>query len=309
MRSSLHLLFMTGIEPINCTKQGECMKKIMLMFVGTALSVSLFGCGGGGGGGSDNGLAPITIPAAGFSGSYSGTFSGTPPAFTTVLRFNVRSTGGISGHTDNYLTGGSFSGTINSAGVFDAAQNSENSSDISLHGTVDSSGNVSGTWVNKADSQKTGSFTCTKVAAPVPRFVDTGKGTITDSVTKLTWLKDASCFPAQNWDAATASASTLASGQNKCGLTDGSVAGNWRLPTRDELQIFIDDGYTSGTLISAGFSNVQSVFYWSGSTYLFNPSDHAWSVNMSNGALPDFAGMNMGTAYNVWPVRTTPEQP
>jgi hypothetical protein len=48
----------------------------------------------------------------------------------------------------------------------------------------------------------------------------------------LIWLKNAGCFSATDYASANAAAAALSSGQ--CGLTDGSSAGNWRLPTRDE---------------------------------------------------------------------------
>lgn len=48
-----------------------------------------------------------------------------------------------------------------------------------------------------------------------------------------TWLKMANCFGFLTWDDAKRAASSLANGQ--CGLSDGSKAGDWRLPSRTEL--------------------------------------------------------------------------
>ena len=69
------------------------------------------------------------------------------------------------------------------------------------------------------------------------RFVDLENGTIQDCNTSLIWLKDANCLrdsggPA-DFATANANASTLASGS--CGLSDGSVAGDWRLPDVTEF--------------------------------------------------------------------------
>src|SRR5262249_6826608 len=64
------------------------------------------------------------------------------------------------------------------------------------------------------------------------RWIDNGNGTLTDTVTGLTWLKQADCIH-QTWSNALAAVNTLASGQ--CGLTDGSSAGQWRMPNRNEL--------------------------------------------------------------------------
>ena len=76
------------------------------------------------------------------------------------------------------------------------------------------------------------------VAPPAPRFVDNLNGTVTDNATGFIWLKNASCFGLQNWFPAITSANTLAAGA--CGLTDGSTAGQWRLPNVKELQSLFD---------------------------------------------------------------------
>jgi hypothetical protein len=55
------------------------------------------------------------------------------------------------------------------------------------------------------------------------RYADCGNGTVTDSVTGLTWLKDAACLGSAHWAAANQAAAALASGQ--CGLTDRSSPG------------------------------------------------------------------------------------
>ena len=62
---------------------------------------------------------------------------------------------------------------------------------------------------------------------------DNGDGTVTDSSTGLVWLKNANCFGSVNWDEAKTKASQLKNGQ--CGLSDGSTAGQWRLPTINKL--------------------------------------------------------------------------
>jgi predicted outer membrane repeat protein len=64
------------------------------------------------------------------------------------------------------------------------------------------------------------------------RYVDCGNGTVTDTVTGLIWLQQAQCLPDSDWAAANQAAAGLSDGD--CGLTDGSLAGDWRLPTKDE---------------------------------------------------------------------------
>ena len=136
------------------------------------------------------------------------------------------------------------------------------------------------------------------VAWPVPRFTDNGDGTVTDNLTKLIWLKNANCSGQKTWQQALSYCNTLASGL--CSLTDGSVAGDWRLPNRKELFSLIDHSCHADALPQGHpFTNVQSTWYWSSSTYA-NDTNRAWQVFMQLG--------NIGSSYKsndtyVWPVR------
>ena len=82
------------------------------------------------------------------------------------------------------------------------------------------------------------------VEPPNPRFTDNLNGTVTDNATGLIWLKNAGCYATQSWTTAVTSANSLASGA--CGLTDGSTAGQWRLPNIKEMQSLIDCGKVNG---------------------------------------------------------------
>jgi hypothetical protein len=128
------------------------------------------------------------------------------------------------------------------------------------------------------------------VASPNPRFTDNGNGTITDNLTGLTWLKNASCLGQQTWANALAAANALASPNVACGLEDGSVAGDWRLPNIRELHSLVDYG-TSNPALPADhpFMNVDvASAYWSSTTGA-NNSDGAWDVGFGVGFV-GFAG-------------------
>ena len=143
---------------------------------------------------------------------------------------------------------------------------------------------------------------------PSPRFTDNGNGSITDDLTGLIWLKNANCTEtvggvvkssgALVWANALIWSNSLASG--KCGLTDGSTSGQWRLPTRKELRTLIDAS-KYGPALPAGhpFSALQSA-YWTSTT---NPGD------TSSAGLVDIMGdghiLSMGktSTYYVLPVR------
>jgi hypothetical protein len=145
------------------------------------------------------------------------------------------------------------------------------------------------------------------VASPTPRFTDNGNGTVTDNLTRLIWLKNANTFGIRVWDQALIDANGLADGSP--GLTDGSKAGDWRLPNVRELQSLIDYGFynpavpnTLGTGKWIGgdpFLNVQSSFYFSSTTHATYTSS-AWTVHFSDG----YVGINSKSEfYYVWCVR------
>ena len=127
------------------------------------------------------------------------------------------------------------------------------------------------------------------VGASSARFVDNGDGTLADTVTGLTWLKKADCIQ-QDWATALATVNGLASGQ--CGLSDGSTAGQWRMPNRAELlslsdraPTFPQASYFNGQYGSSGvvtgpviFTNyIVSEYYWTSTTDALDPS-RAWAI-------------------------------
>jgi hypothetical protein len=132
------------------------------------------------------------------------------------------------------------------------------------------------------------------VVVPSPRFDDNGDGTVTDNLTGLTWLKDAGCLGEQTWADAIAVANALADGNVACGLRDGSIAGDWRLPNRNELLSLIDLGTFNPSLpASHPFVNVLAPNYWS-STTLANLPLAAWVVSFNDG----FSNGNFKTNSN-----------
>lgn len=124
------------------------------------------------------------------------------------------------------------------------------------------------------------------------RFVDNNNGTVTDNLTGLIWLKEGQCvaFSAGDatgrnsrlWAAAVASANQLASGY--CGLTDGSKAGDWRLPNVNELFSLIDRGQLNPALPTGSplAASTAAGGYWSSTIYA-GDSGSAWLVNCYDG--------------------------
>ena len=131
---------------------------------------------------------------------------------------------------------------------------------------------------------------------PVPRFTDNLDGTVTDHLTGLVWLKDATRFSPRGWVPALNACNNLA--DDATDLTDGSVAGDWRLPNNKELRRLIDFGNSTPALPDGHpFILPLTGSFWTGTTAT-NNTGRAWRVD-------DGAMLNdpKGTSNLVWPVR------
>jgi hypothetical protein len=137
------------------------------------------------------------------------------------------------------------------------------------------------------------------VAWPDPRLTDNGNGTVTDNLTGLIWLKNADCFGQKNWATALSDCNNLTAGY--CGLTDGSVAGDWRLSNIKEIQSLIDYGNYSVALPSGHpFALGFSKDYWLSTTHPLFTQEYAWYVIMVSGTLDLDSKV---ITHRVWCVR------
>ncbi len=140
------------------------------------------------------------------------------------------------------------------------------------------------------------------------RFITGTTGVVTDTLTGFVWLENANCLAffsgdstGQNdrsWSQALTATNSLASGY--CGLTDGSSAGDWRLPNVRELQSLVDYGeYDLPLPDGHPFIAVQYPRYWSSTSAAQDDGD-AWYLELDNGSV----GINDKTGtYYVWSVR------
>jgi len=149
------------------------------------------------------------------------------------------------------------------------------------------------------------------VVWPNPRFTDNEDGTVTDNLTGLIWLKNANCDGQKEGRPALIFCNELENGS--CGLTDGSSAGDWRLPNVKELQSLIDYGFSNPALPdTAGtgkwtdgdpFTNVQTGattgYYWTSTWPEFDSFSHYY-VDVTRGRVSD---ADSESSYYVWPVR------
>ncbi|MBF0526240.1 MAG: DUF1566 domain-containing protein [Deltaproteobacteria bacterium] len=163
--------------------------------------------------------------------------------------------------------------------------------------------------VTVADTNATGElpdsrplFPCEPIYSPRGRWRDNRDGTVFDRTTGLIWLQDAGWGGMKTWPDATKLATQVKDG-NPASLTDGSKAGKWRLPTKDELiaittgieHIGDDDNYVFHTYLFTGV--YESYGYWSSTTDGYGD---AWCVSMAWGVV--FYAGDLYT-YWVWPVR------
>jgi hypothetical protein len=137
------------------------------------------------------------------------------------------------------------------------------------------------------------------ISWPEPRFTDNGDGTVTDNLTGLIWLKDANRFGQRTWTDALVDCNTLA--DDGLDLTDGSLAGDWRLSNVKELLSLLDfSNYNPALPSGHPFSNVQSSdYYWSGTTLAYY-TNNAFVVSMYSGGVDS---SDRASSHYVWPVR------
>ena len=142
------------------------------------------------------------------------------------------------------------------------------------------------------------------------RFTDLGNGTVRDNETGLIWLKNANCFRWKNLKKATELVDELRSGQ--CGLSDGSIAGDWRLPSVWEWEDLFVKKYRNPALSNAAgtgkwkkgdaFDNVQNLYYWTSTAFpdATGRLDNAYCVYLYFGAVHS---KEKALGLFVWPVR------
>jgi hypothetical protein len=149
---------------------------------------------------------------------------------------------------------------------------------------------------------------------PIPRFTDNGDGTVTDNMTGLTWLKDATCMGEMHWgDNANETfdiLSRLNGGEDfNCSDYTPGAFDDWRLPNVREMHSLIHYGFydpavpdTTGTgQWSEGdpFTGVNSHKYWT-STTRTGYHHHVWLVYLYIGDVED---ADKFYTYYMWPVR------
>lgn len=155
----------------------------------------------------------------------------------------------------------------------------------------------SGAQVDCAGSGQDAEFQA-GLTIPNPRFVDNGNGTVTDKLTGLIWLKNADRFGPVTWLQALSLCNTLGSGTYD--LSDGSTAGDWRLPNINELDSLLELNNSHGVAVAANpFENFHPANYWSSTSVAAFPA-LGWYIAWAVGCPVFDLKLNV---MRVWPVR------
>ena len=138
------------------------------------------------------------------------------------------------------------------------------------------------------------------VPLPAQRFTDPGDGTVVDNLTGLVWLKQADCLDSLSYADAFAETMALASGHEDCQLSDGSVAGDWRVPNHNEFLSVLDvSRYAPQLTDGHPFEGILNGLHWTSTTLSAGP-DSSWKIN------PFWRNIHGGSKNNshyTWAVR------
>ena len=122
---------------------------------------------------------------------------------------------------------------------------------------------------------------------PLANFVINGNGTVTDTTTDLMWQQ---CIYGQTWSGTACTGRTATRTLNpllyvqELNNTNYLGYGDWRLPTRNEVQSLVD--YSRWNPATA-FPQTAASGYWS-STAAVNATSNAWFVDFSDGGVYDY---------------------
>ena len=144
------------------------------------------------------------------------------------------------------------------------------------------------------------------------RWYDNGDGTVTDLLGHngagkgLVWLQKADWGGFKPWQYKTtfyddvhSRSGHVREADPTTGLSDHSVIGYWRLPTKSELLALSYGIEYVRSNFPRAFTGVQSSYYWSSTTYTWG-SYNAWIVTLDDGTASKGAKVD---SFYVWPVR------
>ncbi|AOW77633.1 hypothetical protein A3Q34_12690 [Colwellia sp. PAMC 20917] len=127
-------------------------------------------------------------------------------------------------------------------------------------------------------------------STPTARFTDNADGTVTDTVTDLTWMR---CTLGESWDGANCTGAAQTYDWQEA-LTEADSSNlathtNWRLPNIKEMQSIVeyacyDPAFNVSVFPESSNSNPQ---YWSSSIYSKTNYHSAWALSQASGSISD----------------------
>lgn len=141
-----------------------------------------------------------------------------------------------------------------------------------------------------------------------PRFADNIDGTVTDNLTGLVWLKDASCLGQVNWETTFDTIDNFNLNPSPYGCLEYDPAKHldqgwmWRVPNRKECGSLIDYSQSRPALqVGHWFENIPPFSLFWTSTTNASDTDLAWMLDIWFGELTH-SDKSTGNFY-IWPVR------
>ncbi len=134
------------------------------------------------------------------------------------------------------------------------------------------------------------------------RFVDNADGTVTDRWTEEVWMQAHSCLGFENFHPAQELLAELA--DPACGLSDGSVSGDWAVPSPKQFHQFSHWGqFAPAVEPGSPFSGVYTYRYWSSRLTAPTLGLQAWAFNMGNGVITTDSPAPDGQQWNMVGIR------
>jgi len=121
------------------------------------------------------------------------------------------------------------------------------------------------------------------IAAP---FTDNGDGTVTDQKTNLVWQKCTKDQATQPTCTGLALQATWVDALAYCNSLTlaGKTAGQWRLPSVNELNSIVDESVVNPSINATFFpATIVSNYYWTSTTKNAALGTSAWAITFTNG--------------------------
>ncbi len=144
------------------------------------------------------------------------------------------------------------------------------------------------------------------VSAAGQRFQDNSNGTFEDTLTGLTWLSVRDCVLQFTWGPGIEYANNFSETSADCPeLSDGSVAGDWRVPNVKELGSLVQfaeafPAWYPEIPLSGTWIDDPTGSFWSSTSFVV-ALDSAIALNSAVGFIS--ASPKATRSYYVWPVR------